>query len=51
LILAEMLGSWRDERLFSKGRWRFDNASEAQPALDFAPIGPARNGRDAPQTA
>jgi len=27
LILAEVIGAWADERVFSQGRWHFENAS------------------------
>lgn len=26
LILAEVVGAWADERVFSQGRWHFENA-------------------------
>ena len=26
LILAEVLGAWADERVFSQGRWHFEDA-------------------------
>ena len=33
LILAEVLGAWADERVFSHGRWHFENAPAALRSL------------------
>lgn len=33
LILAEVLAAWADERVFSQGRWHFDNAPDALRCL------------------
>jgi flavin reductase (DIM6/NTAB) family NADH-FMN oxidoreductase RutF len=33
LILAEVLGAWADARVFSGGRWHFENAPDAMRSL------------------
>lgn len=33
LILAEVVGAWADERVFSGGRWHFDNAPDGLRSL------------------
>lgn len=33
LILAEVVGAWADERVFSDGRWHFENAPDGLHSL------------------
>ncbi len=33
LVLAEVLAAWADERVFSQGRWHFENAPDALRSL------------------